>query len=171
MLPCKDLGRRHDGGLPSGLDDAGRCGKRNHRLSGADVALQQTQHPLRQSEVGGDVFERLLLRMRERVRQRLQYACPQASLAGAAAAGLTAHMCPDKRKRELPGQQFVISKPRPCRMFGEDVRRLARPMKVPQGRIEIRKFLACDPGFVLPLRDCRQAGQRAVHCTANIAQR
>ena len=115
MLARKDLGRRHDGGLPSGLDDARRRGKCNHRFSGADVALQQTQHPLRQSEVGRDVVERLLLRMRERIRQRLQYARPQASLAGAAAAGLTAHMCPDKRKRELPGQQFVIGKPRPGR--------------------------------------------------------
>ena len=49
--------------------------------------------------------------------------------------------------------------------------RLARPVKVPQGRIEIRKFLACDPGLVLPFGDGRQAGQRAVHCAADIAQR
>jgi hypothetical protein len=100
---CQDLGRRHDGGLPSGLDDARRRGKCHYRFSGSDVALQQTQHPLRQSEVGGDVVERLLLRMRERVRQRLQYAPPQAALAGAAAAGLTAHVCAHKRKRELSG--------------------------------------------------------------------
>ena len=121
MLARKDFGRRHEGSLPAGLDHARRRGKRHHGFAGADVALQQAQHALRQGEVGRDVVERLLLRMRERVGQGLQNARPQASFAGAAAAGLTAHMCAHQRKRELPGQQFVIGKPRPCRVFGQDV--------------------------------------------------
>jgi hypothetical protein len=42
---------------------------------------------------------------------------------------------------------------------------------MPQGRIEIRKFLARDPGFVLPFGDRGKTGEGAVHCAAHIAQR
>jgi len=80
-------------------------------------------------------------------------------------------MCPDEGKCELPGQQFVIGKPRPGRVLRQDVPGLIWAMKMPQGRIEIRKFLARDPGFVLPFGDRGQAGERAVHCAADIAQR
>ena len=47
MLAHQDFGRRHQRGLPAGLDH-GRGGKqRHHGLAGADVALQQPHHALR----------------------------------------------------------------------------------------------------------------------------
>ena len=57
MLAREDFGRRHQGGLPSGLDHG--CGgeQRHHGLAGADIALQQPQHALRQGEIVDDVVD------------------------------------------------------------------------------------------------------------------
>ena len=71
MLAREDFGRRHEGGLPAGLDHGRRGDQRHHGLAGADIALQQAQHALRPREVGDDVVDRLLLRMRQRIGQRL----------------------------------------------------------------------------------------------------
>ena len=71
MLAGEDLGRRHEGGLPAGFDHRRRGDQRHHGLAGADIALQQAQHALRAGKIGDDVVDRLLLRMGQRVRQRL----------------------------------------------------------------------------------------------------
>jgi hypothetical protein len=71
MLPREDLGWRHEGRLPSGLNDGSRGRKRYNCLSRSDITLQKAQHALRAGEVGNDVVHGLLLRMGERVRQRL----------------------------------------------------------------------------------------------------
>ena len=47
MLAGEDFGRRHEGGLPPGLDHGRRREQRHHGLAGADIALQQPQHALR----------------------------------------------------------------------------------------------------------------------------
>ena len=72
MLAREDFGRRHQGGLPAGLDHGRGREQRHHGLAGADVALQQPQHALGLRQIGDDVVDRLLLRMRERVGQRLR---------------------------------------------------------------------------------------------------
>ena len=82
MLAGEDFGRRHDGGLAAGFDHRRGRDQRHHRLAGADVALQQAQHALRAGEVGNDVVDRLLLRMGQRIRQRLENARTQAAFAG-----------------------------------------------------------------------------------------
>ena len=82
MLAGEDLGRRHEGGLAAGFDHGRRGEQRHHGLAGADIALQQPQHALRQGEIVDDVVDRLLLRMGERIGQRLEDARAQAALAG-----------------------------------------------------------------------------------------
>ena len=46
MLARQDFGRRHQRGLPAGLDHGRGGEQRHHGLAGADVALQQAQHAL-----------------------------------------------------------------------------------------------------------------------------
>ena len=171
MLAGEDFGRRHEGGLPAGFDHGGGGDQRHHGLAGADIALQQPQHALRAREVGDDVVDRLLLRMGERIGQRLEDARAQAAFAGRAAAGLPAHMGAHQRQRELAGEQFVIGQPRPGQALGRDVVRLVRPMQMAQGVGESGKALARDPGLVLPFRQCGQPRQRAVHRAPHIAER
>ena len=153
MLAGEDFGRRHEGGLPAGFDHGRRRQQRHHGLAGADIALQQAQHALRLGEVGDDVVDRLLLRMGERIGQRLEDARAQAAFAGAAAAGLPAHMGAHQRERELAGEQFVIGKPRPGRHFPAATScGSRRPVQMAQRVGKGWEVLARDPGFVLPFR-------------------
>ena len=46
MLAREDFGRRHQGGLPAGLDHGRGGEQRHHGLARADIALQQAQHAL-----------------------------------------------------------------------------------------------------------------------------
>ena len=169
MLAGEDLGRRHEGSLPSGFDHRRSRDQRHHGFAGADVALQQAQHALRASEIGDDVVDRLLLRMGERIRQRLEDARAQTPFAGRAAAGLPPHMRTHQRKRELPSEQLVIGKPRPRKTFRRDVVRLGRAVQIAQRGGEGGKALARDPRVVLPFRQIGQAGERAVHGAPHIA--
>ena len=57
MLARQDFGRRHQRGLPAGLDHGRGGEQRHHGLAGADVALQQPQHALRLREIGDDVVD------------------------------------------------------------------------------------------------------------------
>ena len=171
MLAGEDFGRRHEGGLPPGFDHRRRRDQRHHGLAGADIALQQPQHALRAGEIGDDVVDRLLLRMGERIRQRLQDARAQAALAGRAAAGLPAHMRAHQSERELAGEQFVIGEPRPGQTLRRDVVRLGRPVQMAQRGGKGGKALARDPGLVLPFRQIGQAGERAIHRPPHIAER
>ena len=60
VLLGQHLGRRHQRGLFAGLDRAQHRQQRHQRLAGADIALQQPQHPARRGEVGVDLRQRLL---------------------------------------------------------------------------------------------------------------
>ena len=51
VLARQDLGRRHQGGLPAGLDRDRAGEQRHHGLARADVALQQAQHAVRLAEI------------------------------------------------------------------------------------------------------------------------
>jgi hypothetical protein len=44
MLARQNFRRRHQRGLPAGLDDGRRRKQRDHRLAGADIAVQEPQH-------------------------------------------------------------------------------------------------------------------------------
>ena len=71
VLAGENLGRRHERRLPAGLDHGRRRDQRHHGFAGADIALQQPQHALRTGEVGGDVVDRLLLPVGQRIGQAL----------------------------------------------------------------------------------------------------
>ena len=67
MLARQDFGWRHERRLAAGLDH--RCGgEQGHEgLARADVAMEEPQHAVRLRQVGDDVFDRALLRRRERI--------------------------------------------------------------------------------------------------------
>ena len=171
MLPREDLCWRHDGRLPTSLDDGSRGRKRHDRLSRSDVALQKAQHALRAGQVCNDVVHGLLLRMGEGVRQRLHDARTQAPFARGPAARLAPHVGAHKRKRQLAGKQFVVGKSGPGQVLRRDIRWRGRAVQTAQCLGEGRKLLARDPGLVLPFRQVRKACQCTVHRATHIAQR
>ena len=79
MLAREDFGRRHQGGLPPGLDDGRGREQRHHGLARADIALQQAEHAFGLGEVGVDFRYRVRLRRRERVGKRAGDLSAQAS--------------------------------------------------------------------------------------------
>ena len=105
------------------------------------------------------------------VGQRLEDARAQPPFAGAAAAGLPAHMRAHQRQRELAGEQFVIGKPCPSGTFRRDIARFGRPMQMAQRVGEARKLFARHPGFILPFRQIGEAGERCIHRAPHIAER
>ena len=161
MLAREDFGRRHQRGLPAGLDHGRGREQRHHGLAGADVALQQPHHAMRQRKVGDDVVDRADLRRRQRIGQRRDHLGAQQAFAGAAAAGLAALVRAHQRERELAGEQFVIGEPRPGRTFGQQVAGLGGAVQALERLGEAGKLVALEPGRILPFRQPRQLGQRA----------
>ena len=86
VLLRQHLGRRHQRGLLPGLDRAQHRQQRHQRLAGADVALQQPQHPPVGRQIGVDLSQRLLLRAGERMAEARQRLGAQRAVAGQAAA-------------------------------------------------------------------------------------
>ena len=66
MLARQDFGRRHQHGLPAGLGGGCHRQQRDHRLAGADIALQQPQHALGLLHVVMDIGDRLALAFGQR---------------------------------------------------------------------------------------------------------
>ena len=145
MLAGENFGRRHECGLAARFDDRSRSSKRDHRLARPDVALQQPQHPLRTGKIGGDVVNRLLLRMGERVRQRPKDAGAQAAFAGRAATRLAPHMRAHECERELACEQLVVGKPRPCWILRSNIVRLDRPVQLTQRGRKSREAARAPP--------------------------
>ena len=160
MLAGEDFGRRHQGGLPPGLDH--RCGReqRHHGLARADVALQQAEHALGLGEVGVDFRYRVRLRRRERIGERSGDLFREPSIATARPPGQSLLVRAHQHQGELPGQQFVIGEPRPRRRFGRGRAEIVGMMQGRQRLAERRPFLLAQPGFVLPLRQHRHAAER-----------
>ncbi len=134
MLTRQDLGRRHECGLPTGLDNGGGGEQGNDGLAGADIAMEEPQHALRLRQVGDDVGDRALLRGGERIGQRRNYARARAAFRCTAAPRANAQVGPQQRQRELACQQFVISEPRPRRAFRRDILRRLRSMDTARAR-------------------------------------
>ena len=63
VLLGEDLGRRHEGALPPGLDRPEQRRQRDDGLPGADVALQQPLHRRRAREIAVDLGDRPFLRL------------------------------------------------------------------------------------------------------------
>ena len=68
----RHFGRRHHRRLPTSLDDPRHGQERDDRLAGADIALQQPEHPLVRPEIGTD-FSTAPLRLCQRKRERRLY--------------------------------------------------------------------------------------------------
>ena len=172
MLARQDLGRRHEGGLPAGLDHRGGGDQRHHRLAGADIALQQAQHALRAREVGDDVVDGILLRMGERIRQRLHDARAQAAFAGASrcrTAGAYARAPAPARV----GRRAVRHRRAASRLDSRAARHAAHAAGA-NGATRRRiggKRSRETQASILPFRQRGQPGKRAVDRAAHIAER
>ena len=99
------------------FDDGRRSKKRDDRLTGADVAVQEPQHAVRLRKIGDNLGDRALLRRGERIGQGLDDACAQKAFGRGATAGPRTHPPAQERKRQLAGEQFVISEARPGGTF------------------------------------------------------
>ena len=144
VLARQDFRRRHQRGLLADLGDGGGGQQRHHGLAGADIALQQPQHPHRLAQILGDRGGGLLLRRRQRIGQRVDDLVAQMAVAGMAVAGGAAQLRAHQRQRQLAGQQFVEGQPRPERAVGQDIRQFDRHMHAVQRLGDIGEFAAAD---------------------------
>ena len=160
MLAREDFGRRHQRRLLAGLGDRGGGEQRHHRLAGADIALQQAQHPHRLAQILGDGGNRLALRGRERIGQRVDDLVAQMAVAGVAVTGRTPQLRAHQRQRQLPGQQFVKGQPRPERAIGQDIREFDRHMHAIERLPDRRKAAAANDFRADPFGQVRQLQQR-----------
>ena len=170
MLPRQNFGRRHQRRLPAGLDHGRGRQQRDHGFARADVAVQEPQHAMRLRQIGDDVADRALLRRRQRVGQRRDHALAQAPLGGAAMSGPLPHMRAQQGERELAGEQFVVSEPRPRRACRIERVGLLGAMDCAQRAGEVRIAVAREPGRVLPLRQLRNAFERGIDRLAHLVR-
>ena len=170
MLPRQNLGRRHQRRLPAGLDHGRGREQRDHGFSRADVAVQKPQHAMRLRQVGDDIGDRALLRRRQRVGQRRDHPFAQAALGGAAVAGPLPHMRAQQGERELAGEQFVVSQPRPRRAGRIERVGLIGAMDGAQRAGKIRIAIALEPSRVLPFRQLRDAFKRGIDRLAHLVR-
>jgi hypothetical protein len=75
-----------------------------------------------------------------------------------------------KRKRELAGEQFVISEARPRFALRFKVRRLHRPMNPAQCARKTRKILLLEPRRILPFGQIGNAMQRHIQRLAELVR-
>ena len=160
VLAREDFGRRHQRGLLADLGDRSGGEQRHDRLAGADVALQQPQHPHRLAQILGDGGDCLALRRRQRVRQGVDDLVAQMAVAGIAVAGRTPELRAHQRQRQLAGQQFVEGEPRPERAIGQNVGEFDRHMHAVERFADRRKAAAADDFRADPLGQIRQFLQR-----------
>ena len=108
VLARQNFRRRHQGGLFAGLGHGGRSQQRHHRLARSDIALQQPQHPDRLAQILDDGGNRLALRARQRIGQRVDDPVAQMAVAidrlqGPAAPGAGArHEAGVRRRSSIP---------------------------------------------------------------------
>ncbi len=170
MLARQNFRRRHQRRLAAGLDHGGGGQERDHGFSGADVAVQEPQHAMRLRQVGDDIADRALLRRRQRIGQGGDHALAQAALGGTAVAGPLPHMRSQQGERELAGEQFVVSQPRPRRACRIERVRLLGAMDGAQRAGEIRIAVAREPCRVLPFRQFRDAFERSIDRLAHLVR-
>ena len=71
VLPREDLGRGHQRALSSSTGAPEECARRDDRLSGSDIPLEQAVHRVRPGQIPGDLVDGAVLRLREGERQAL----------------------------------------------------------------------------------------------------
>ena len=134
MLPGEQLGRRHQRRLRSRLDRACHREQRDHGLAAADIALEETQHALRTRQIGVDLGQGADLRAGQREGQRGEDCLAELAGCSKPPAGTPLEPRADDGKRQLIGEQLVISEPRPGR-------RRRQQIGFGLGRVQARKCL------------------------------
>ena len=113
MLAGEDFGRRHQRGLPPGLDGLRHGEQGDDRLARADIALQQPQHALVAGEIGGNFRHRFLLVAGQFEGQGGEDFCRQSPIADLRAPAKNLHFGAHQTQGELVRQKLVIGEPRP----------------------------------------------------------
>ena len=162
MLAREDFRRRHQRRLPPRFDDLRHGEQGDDRLAGADVALQQPDHPFRAGEVGANFAQRARLRAGELVGQGGLDHCRDAAFADVGAALQRLHPRPHHQQRQLVRQQFVIGEPRRRRPTGIDVARRVRVVHLAQRLQESGRAEPALGRFVHPFGQSRRARQGAL---------
>ena len=107
--------RCHQGRLRSCLDGNSHSHQGHHRLTRADVALKEAQHPVRRGHVLRDIDDGLLLRVRQRERQRSRNARADGAIAARLSPRPRLQALTYEPERDLPRQQLVVGEALPWR--------------------------------------------------------
>ena len=113
MLFGQQLGGRHQRGL--GTDGHGPQSRHGgyHGFTGANIALQQTQHRMGLAEVGGDLFPGALLGAGQGKRQLFQESLTELAVSGQRWRGLSLRSLAQASQAQLVSQQFLECQPAP----------------------------------------------------------
>ncbi len=166
VLFCQNLGRRHQGGLLPGLDRTQHGQQRDHRLAGANIALEQPQHPPVRRQVRVDLLEGARLGTSERVAKPLQCLGLKRATALQRAARTVPEASPDHGQRHLIGEQLVVGQPFTVLPIWGRRGRLHRP----QGFDERGPLLPPQQSGVMPFGQRWHAGQCLCHGVGNLAR-
>src|SRR5882724_2331351 len=139
MLLRQDFSRRHERDLISIFNRDDGSLKRDNRLAGADIALEQPAHRKGRLHVGGDFLEHALLRAGRMKWQYLLYRFADAGPDLEGDAGARSLLAPLEFQAEFDEQQFVKDQP--------DVRGRTRRLKIAEalarvGPVNFRKRFA-----------------------------
>ena len=133
MLFGEDLGRRHERDLLAALDRLQRRERRDDRLAGADVALQQPLHRRRMLEVVRDLAPHALLRARQLERHAREQRLRQGARPREHRRAPLRPRLPMRLERQLLREQLVELEARPRRMRA-CVERALRQLRQPRRR-------------------------------------
>ena len=113
VLLRQHLGRRHERGLFAGFHRAQHRQDGDEGLAGADVALQEPEHPPFGGEVGVDLRQGLGLRGREGMSEAFQRLGAITGVTGQRVALTAAHPASDDGERDLAGEELIVCQPCP----------------------------------------------------------
>ena len=164
MLAREKLGRRHQGGLPAGFDRRGHGKQRHDGLTAADIALQQPEHAVGIGEVGVDLRERARLRARQLEGKFGEDRLAHAAFRRENAAGVFAQALADHRKRELVGEELVVSHALPGGRGQREISLTLWRMEPREGFGEARPLLFRAPARVDPFGQRRETAKTLRDC-------
>ncbi len=113
VLLGEDLGRRHEGALPPGLDRPEQRRQRDDGLPGADVALQQPLHRRRAREIAVDLGDRPFLRLGQGEGQHRAVALQELAAGRQRLGDQLLALGRPARERELEDEELVEGEPLP----------------------------------------------------------
>ena len=158
MLPGEQFSGRHQGSLGAGFHRAQHGHQRHQGFAGADIALQQAQHPPGCRQISINIGNGLKLGWRWSMAKGGQCRAAQAFIAHQCPAWSFAGPAPHQAKGDLPGQQFIIAKPAARGLGALRLGGVERAQSLGKAR----------PGFALqqraihPFRQIRQGFQRPI---------